>query len=75
MTDKKDTITVHVNVDITPASIQSAVENAKKIAGPDEKGGFKIDTADVLSNLISAFLREKDFESFSKDMSNYTNIL
>jgi hypothetical protein len=72
MTDEKDTITVHVNVNITPISIQAVVENAKKLTGTNEKGSYKVDTADILSNLISTFLWEKDFETFAKDISNYT---
>lgn len=70
MNESQDLITVHVNVEITAASIQAVVENAKKIAGPDDKGVYHIDTADMLSEMISKFLLEKDFENYAKNIKN-----
>ena len=67
-----ETITVNVHVDVTPASLQSLVENAKKITGPDAKGHYKVDTADMLSAMITRFLLEKDFESYVKNIENYS---
>ena len=71
MSESEGIITIHVNVDITPSSIATIVENMKKIAGRDEKGIYRIDTADKVSEMISRFLQEKDFESYVKDMNNY----
>ncbi|MCP4348566.1 MAG: hypothetical protein GY795_24040 [Desulfobacterales bacterium] len=71
MADSKDTITVNVNVDITTASLQAVVENAKKIAGPNEKGFYRIDTADKVGEMISRFLLEHDFETYVQDIGNY----
>ena len=71
MSESEGIITIHVNVDITPSSIATIVENMKKIAGRDEKGIYRIDTADKVSAMISRFLQEKDFESYVKDMNNY----
>ncbi|MCP4106402.1 MAG: hypothetical protein GY749_12860 [Desulfobacteraceae bacterium] len=71
MADSKDTITVNVNVDITTASLQAVVENAKKIAGPNEKGFYRIDTADKISEMISRYLLENDFETYVQDIGNY----
>ena len=34
MSEPRKTIAVRVNVEMTPASLQAIVENAKKIAGP-----------------------------------------
>ncbi|MCP4690526.1 MAG: hypothetical protein GY859_20895 [Desulfobacterales bacterium] len=71
MTETTDLITVHVNVEMTAASLQAIVENAKKMAGRDEKGYFRVDTADKVGELISRFLLEKNFESHVKDLTNY----
>ena len=46
MNESRDMITVHVNVEITAASLQTIVENVKRIAGHDEKGVYRVDTAD-----------------------------
>ncbi|MBW1859853.1 MAG: hypothetical protein JRI70_07215 [Deltaproteobacteria bacterium] len=71
MPGKKDTLRVRANVEVTAASLQAIVANAKKISGPDEKGGYRIDTADKTSEMISRFLLENDFESFVKNIENY----
>jgi hypothetical protein len=71
MTKANDTITVHVNVEITAVSLQTIVENVKHIAGRDEKGVYRVDTADKVSELISRFLRENDFEGYVKHIENY----
>ena len=71
MTDEKDLIEVHVNVKITTASLQTIVENAKKIAGRNEKGHYRVDTAGKVSEMISRFLLENDFEGYVSDIKNY----
>ena len=71
MSESKDTIVVSANVEMTSASLQAIVQNAKKISGPDEKGVYRLDTADKVAEMISHFLLEKDFESFVKNMDNY----
>ncbi len=72
MAESKETITVHANVDITTESLQSIVENAKKMVGRDEKGYYRVDTADIVSKIISRFLLENDFEGYTKNLKNYT---
>ena len=71
MTESKDMVTVHVNVEITAASLQTIVENVKHIAGRDEKGVYRVDTADKVSEMISRFLFDNDFEGYVKDIENY----
>jgi hypothetical protein len=39
MSESKDTIVVRANVEMTSAALQAIVQNAKKVSGPDEKGG------------------------------------
>ena len=65
------TIKVHVNVEITPSALQAIVENAKVIAGKDQRGVYRVDTADKVSEMITKFLLEKDFERFVSDINNF----
>jgi hypothetical protein len=51
--------------------LKAIVENVKKIAGQDEKGHYKVDTAEAVNKMISRFLLERDFETFARDESNY----
>jgi len=71
MSESKETLTVNVNVEITTASLQAIVENAKKVEGRNEKGVYRIDTADKVSEMISNFILENDFESYAKNIENY----
>ena len=71
MAESKDMVTVHVNVDITGASLQTIVENVKQLAGRDEEGADHVDTADKVSEMISRFLFDNDFEGYVKHFENY----
>ena len=70
MTQSGDVMRVRVNVEITSTSLRAIVENAKEIAGKDSKGYYRVDTAEKVSQVISRFLAEKDFESYAKDIEN-----
>jgi len=71
MTENIPVVRVHVNVDVPVASLKAVVANAKKKAGPDEQGRYRVDTADVLADLITKFLKEKGFEAYAQDIDNY----
>ena len=71
MNESKNTLAVRVNVEMTPASLQAIVENAKKIAGTGDKGYYTVDTADKVGEMISRFLLEKNFEDFVMNIENY----
>jgi hypothetical protein len=66
-----DKLRVHVNDQITAATLQSIVSNAKQVATRDANGSYRIDTADQVSIMITRFLDEKDFETYVKDIDNY----
>jgi hypothetical protein len=72
MNELKELILVHVNIKLTAASLQAIVENAKNIAGHDEKGVYRVDTADWVNKMVSRFLLENDFESYTKNIENYS---
>jgi len=71
MSENSPLVRVHVNIELSAASLQAVVANSKMKAGPDEKGRYRVDTADALAALISTFLREKDFDAFARDVANY----
>lgn len=72
MSQENETLTVRVNVEITPAALQTLVANAKQLAGKNEKGHYQVDTADKLGELLSRFMREKDFDGYVRDLGHYT---
>jgi hypothetical protein len=71
MNQSRDTIAVNVVVEITPESLQTIVAHAKRMVGRNEKGHYHVDTADKVSEMISRFLMEKDFETYVTDPNNY----
>ncbi|MCB2149586.1 MAG: hypothetical protein KQI81_24105 [Deltaproteobacteria bacterium] len=71
MSENSPLVRVHVNIELSAASLQAVVAQTKKKAGPDEKGRYRVDTADALASLISRFLREKGFDEFVEDGDNY----
>jgi len=70
-----DTIVVNATVEMTTASLRTVVAKAKQLAGRDQKGRYRVDTADVVNRMISRFLLEKDFESFVQNTENYKSII
>jgi len=64
-------IKIHVNVEISAASLKTMVENMKQLTGRDEKGIYRVDTADKVSEMISRFLQTQDFDRYVKDIGNY----
>ena len=71
MSESSPLIRVHVNIELSAASLQAVVANSKMKPGTDEKGRYRVDTADALAALISTFLREKGFDAFARDVENY----
>ena len=69
-----DTIAVHAVVEMTTASLEAIVENAKRLSERNKKGHYTVDTADRVGKMISRFLLEKDFESFTKSPENYSDL-
>lgn len=66
-----DQLTIHINVAISASALQTIVANAKKMAPRDGSGSFRVDTADWVSQIISRFLEENDFENYVKDSTKY----
>jgi hypothetical protein len=69
---QEPTVLVHVNVEIAAAALQAVVANAKQIVGRDEKGRYRVDTAEKVGEMISRFLAENDFTTFARNIDNYS---
>lgn len=67
-----DTLAVNVVIELTPTALQAIVRNTKHLAGRNEKGHYKVDTADKVGEMVSRFLAQNNFESFVSDPGNYT---
>jgi hypothetical protein len=65
------TVLVHVNLEIAAAALQAVVQNAKQTTGRDEKGHYRVDTADKVAEMIARFLAEKNFTAYANDIENY----
>ena len=71
MGDRTDTVRVNVTVAIAGETLQTMVQTAKDIVGRNEKGHYRIDTADLLEDLLSKFISEKNFDAYVTDKANY----
>lgn len=71
MGNTTDTVRVNVTVAIAGETLQTVVQTAKDIVGRNEKGHYRIDTADLLEDLLSAFISEKGFDAYVADKANY----
>lgn len=75
MTANDDTLTIHVNVDISRSALATIVETSKQMVGRNHKGVYRVDTADVVSRMITRFLQDKDFDAYVRHMENYGTII
>jgi len=71
MSEFQDTITIHATLEIGVDTLQTIVQNAKKLAGPDEKGHYRVDTAEIVNQLVSAFINTPAFDEYVNNLDNY----
>jgi len=72
MPDQRQMIKINAVLEITAESLRTIVDQVKKMTGKDEKGVYRVDTADKVGEMISKFLLEGNFESYVKNPNNYT---
>lgn len=72
MSQSGEKITINAKIDIAVDSLQTIVDNAKRISGADEKGIYRIDTSEQVNELISAFLENNGFGEYVKNPENYS---
>ena len=71
MEDPRPTLVINATVEISARALEAIVDNAKRIAGCDDRGRYHVDTADKVGEMISRFLFEKDFESYVEKLENF----
>ena len=71
MSEKPDMVRVNVTIDISGETLQRIVQTAKAIVGRTEKGHYRIDTADLLEDLLTRFIAERGFDTYVADRGNY----
>ena len=73
MAESEEIVSINVTVDIPVSTLKTIVENAKKIAGPDEKGFYRVDTAEKVNEMVTGFLIKYGFDEYVSDIRNYEN--
>jgi len=68
---ENDKLRIHVNIEISTVALQAIVANAKRLAPRGANGSYHIDTADKVSEMVTRFLEENDFEGFVNNLENY----
>ena len=68
----KEMVMVRVNVSMSALALQQIVAHAKKMAGRDAKGHYRVDTADKVGEMITRFLERQDFDQFVSNANNYS---
>ena len=71
MPQSGEMISINVTLDIAVSTLQTIVENAKKIAGTDNKGIHRVDTAEKVNEIVSSFLKENAFDEYVNNIDNY----
>ena len=71
MEQREDTVCANVKIEISGKTLQTIVQKAKDTVGRNEKGHYRIDTADLLEDLLSRFIVEKGFDAYVADQKNY----
>lgn len=71
MVPSDETISINVTLDIAVSTLKTIVDNAKKLAGTDEKGIYRVDTAEKVNEMVSSFLKKFNFEEYVNDIDNY----
>jgi hypothetical protein len=70
-----DKVMINTQIEIAGHTLQQIVSMAKQLQGPDARGHFNIDTADLVSDLISRFLIDGRFDDYVADQRNYEKLL
>ena len=64
-------VLINATIEVPSVALQIVVETARRMTGRDEKGHYRVDTAELVNRLLSRFVLEKDFVGFVSDRKNY----
>lgn len=68
-------VVINAKITISGTTLHKIVQMAKSLKGPDAKGHFHLDTADLVSDLISQFIAEQGFDAYAADHRHYEALL
>ena len=71
----EDHVVINVNLEIPGRTLERIVQTARALKGPDARGHFRIDTADLVAHLISRFLLVGGFAEYVAEGRNYEGLL
>lgn len=66
--DANDKLLIHVNVEISTTALQTIVAYAKKSAARNESGVLRVDPAETVSEVITRFLEEHNFDEYVEQL-------
>jgi hypothetical protein len=64
VTEKRETVVLRVNVEISVGALETLMERAKQAAKTESPDRPRLDTADYVGRAISLFLAEAGFEDY-----------
>jgi hypothetical protein len=67
----EDLVLINATLEVPAAALQLVVATAREMTGRDEKGHYRVDTAELVNRLLSRFVLEKDFVGFVSNRKNY----
>ena len=68
---EENTVLINATIEVPAVALQVVVETARQMTGRDEKGHYRVDTADMVNRLLTRFVLEKDFVAIVSDPKNY----
>ncbi len=68
-------VVINVNLEIPGRTLETVVRTAKTLTGPNAIGRYRIDTADLVSHLISRLLLDGGFADYVAEPRNYEGML
>ncbi len=69
---QENRVLINATIEVPSVALQIVVETARQMTGRDEKGLYRVNTADMVNRLLTRFVMEKDFVAFVSDPENYT---
>ena len=67
----EDRVLINATIEVPAAALQVIVETARQLTGRNEKGHYRVDTADMVNRLLTRFVMDRDFVGYVSDVKNY----
>ncbi|MDY0132551.1 MAG: hypothetical protein RBR53_07770 [Desulforegulaceae bacterium] len=70
-----ETVKINSILELNPEVLENIKLRCKEVAKAKNLKMYEVDPADMVGELISKFLKEKDLTSYSRDIKNFPLIL